>query len=391
MSYRIVVGDALTELKKLPDESVHCCVSSPPYWGLRDYGVSGQLGLEPTPEEYVANLVAVFREVKRVLRSDGTCWVNAGDSFSSGMRTAYDDDRHKYRTARAHDKRPPTPNGLKPKDLCGIPWRLAFALQADGWWLRSDIVWSKANCLPESVADRPTRSHEYVFLLTKAERYCYDAEAIREPITTTRPAALNFRRENSPRGQVIVPSAHVGTHRADREDTVANPAGRNARSVWTIPTQPRPEAHFAAFPDELARRCILAGSPEKACPTCGAPWERAVERVRTKDGVPIGAEHRGWPLDSGRRLGPEGVGHWRFATETRQTGSRPTCSCPDNDGSGRATVLDPFLGRGTTLVVAARYGRDGIGIELNPEYAEMAQKNIEAEDKQGWLFSKAMS
>lgn len=221
-------GDALTVLKRLPSESVRCCVTSPPYWGLRDYGVAGQLGLERTPEEYIATMVAVFREVRRVLIEDGTLWLNLGDSYAqaggpgwqgkNGQRADRRFTAVRNTVAQREIGRRPPPS-MKSKDLVGIPWMLAFALRSDGWWLRSDIIWSKKNPMPESVTDRPTKSHEYVFLLSKAARYYYDAEAIAEP--------WKFR---------------------------------NARSVWEIATQPYPEAHFATFPEELARRCILAGS-----------------------------------------------------------------------------------------------------------------------------------
>jgi hypothetical protein len=197
--FTLYVGDALDVLRGLPDESVHCCVTSPPYWGLRDYGVDGQLGLEATPEEYVARMVAVFAEVRRVLRSDGTCWLNIGDSYTSGGRDyrVADSKGDASGNARAMETRAAVPAGLKPKDLVGIPWRLTFALQADGWYLRSDIIWSKPNPMPESVTDRPTKAHEYLFLLTRSARYFYDAEAIAEPAEWYGP---NGRPKEGPHG-----------------------------------------------------------------------------------------------------------------------------------------------------------------------------------------------
>jgi len=216
----IITGDARLELAKLEASSFQCCITSPPYWGLRDYGISGQIGAEMSLDAYIRDLVAVFAEVRRVLADDGTLWLNIGDSYTSGGRTWRDSD--KKNPARGMDYRAPTPAGLKPKDLIGVPWRLAFALQADGWYLRSDIVWNKSNGLPESVKDRPSRIHEYVFLLTKSERYFYDHEAIREP--------------------------------------AVNGSKRNCRSVWTINTEPFKEAHFATFPRELVTRCLTAGS-----------------------------------------------------------------------------------------------------------------------------------
>ena len=249
----VLVGDCLQQLKTLPDASVQCCVTSPPYWGLRDYGVDGQLGLEPTPDAYVQKMVAVFGEVRRVLKEDGTCWVNLGDSYAANTgggacpqggasaRPKIDATAYAARTV---------PSGLKQKDLVGIPWRVAFALQADGWYLRSDIIWHKPNPMPESVTDRPTKSHEYIFLLTKSERYFYDHEAIkeigagREKFGNTGPKqAINFDRQDGGLRNMEI-----------------DPDGRNKRTVWTIATQPYPEAHFATFPPKLIEPCILAGS-----------------------------------------------------------------------------------------------------------------------------------
>ncbi len=216
----ILEGNALHALQRLPSCSVQCIVTSPPYWGLRDYGIKDQIGLEPTLPQFINHLVTVFDEAKRVLRSDGTLWINIGDGFTSGNRGYRATD--KKNPARAMSVRPDTPKGLKPKDLLGIPWRLALALQDDGWYLRSDIVWNKPNAMPESVKDRPTRSHEYIFMLTKSERYYYDHEAIKEM------------------GQ----SGKL----------------RNRRSVWDVKTQPFPGAHFATFPTQLIEPCILASS-----------------------------------------------------------------------------------------------------------------------------------
>lgn len=252
-------GDALAVMRELPAESVQCCVTSPPYWGLRDYGVAGQLGLEGTPEEYVAALVAVFREVRRVLHDGGTLWLNLGDSYTSGGRGGgMDGDRgEKQRSnqgALLGPKR--APPGLKDKDLVGIPWRVAFALQADGWWLRSDIIWAKPNPMPESVTDRPTKAHEYLFLLSKSARYYYDADAIREPSLPVPVSAINRPDWTAREKDGIARESF----RMDRREY--HPLGRNSRSVWTIATSPYPEAHFATFPPELPRRCILAGSKE---------------------------------------------------------------------------------------------------------------------------------
>jgi site-specific DNA-methyltransferase (cytosine-N4-specific) len=262
---RVVIGGAREVLASLPDGTFQTCVTSPPYWGLRDYGSEHQIGAEEMLDDYIAALVEVFREVRRTLRDDGTFWLNIGDSYTSGGRTWRDAD--KKLAARGMGYRAPTPEGLKPKDLVGVPWRLAFALQADGWYLRSDIVWNKPNAIPESVKDRPSRSHELVFLFSKSLRYSYDYEAVREPVM-------------------------------NGEGT------KGRRSVWSINTEPCPEAHFATFPRELVRPCILAGS------------------------------HAG------------------------------------------SVVLDPFFGSGTVGEVAAVEGRDFLGIELNPEYAAIAQARL---------------
>lgn len=218
----LVVGDARKALAEFPDEHFRCVVTSPPYWGLRDYGIEGQIGAETKVDDYLADLVALFREVRRTLRADGTLWLNIGDSYTSGGRTWRDTDAKNK--GRGMDYRAPTPEGLKPKDLIGVPWKLAFALQADGWYLRTDIIWNKPNCQPESVKDRPTRSHEYVFLFSKSERYFYDWEAVKEPATDEKQGK------------------------------------KNRRTVWNINTEPYPGSHFAVYPRALARLCIQAGS-----------------------------------------------------------------------------------------------------------------------------------
>ena len=305
------VGDVRECLRELPAESIHTVVTSPPYWGLRDYGTPGQIGLEPTPEEYVAALVDVFREVRRVLRDDGTVWLNLGDSYASpiggnnvGLRTAQFGEGNEMgkkvdgldATRKASSVRKKIV-GLKPKDLVGIPWRVAFALQADGWYLRSDIIWAKPNPMPESVTDRPTKAHEYVFLLSKSARYYYDADAVRESDAGTDHA----RRVLT--GPSLEPSGGLaGPHTGIRTIGGRNGSGRNLRSVWTIATQPYPGAHFATFPRKLVEPCVKAG-----CPADG-------------------------------------------------------------------TVLDPFAGTGTTGFVANALGRRAVLIDLNPDYIDQAMK-----------------
>jgi site-specific DNA-methyltransferase (cytosine-N4-specific) len=256
----VVIGDSAKVLARLPDGLAQACITSPPYWSLRNYHIAGQIGLEASVKEYIANLVGVFAEVRRALRDDGTLWLNIGDSFTSGGRTWRAPD--KKNPVRAMEVRPPTPDGLKPKDLIGVPWRLAFALQEAGWYLRADIIWNKPNCQPESVKDRPTRSHEYVFLLSKSKDYTYNVDAIR------------------------------------------GPNGRNLRTVWDINTQAYKDAHFATFPPALVEPCLALSS------------------------------------------------------------------------SRGDLVLDPFMGSGTTGQVALDMGRRFIGIELNPDYAKIADRRL---------------
>ncbi len=262
----IYVADSRKKLSEFPPNHFQTCVSSPPYWGLRDYDYENQIGAEEQVEDYISDLVALFRNVRDKLREDGTFWLNIGDAYTSGGRTWRAPD--KKNAGRAMSYRPDTPKGLKPKDLIGLPWRIAFALQADGWFLRSDIIWNKPNCQPESVKDRPTRAHEYVFLFSKSLRYFYDPEPI-------------------------------------QEDSIIGHAPKNRRSVWNINTEGFKGAHFAVFPPKLVELCILAGAPKGA------------------------------------------------------------------------TVLDPFFGTGTVGVVSRALMRKCVGIEMKPEYAEMAVQRIE--------------
>lgn len=282
MSWRVIQADVLDGLAQLEDGSIQTCVTSPPYYGLRDYGAEGQIGLEATPDEYVSRLVGVFREVRRVLRRDGTLWLNLGDSFGAG------------------------------KQLRGMPWRVAFALQADGWILRSEVIWAKPNPMPESITDRPTKAHEHLFLLSKSLSYYYDADAVREENAPAYAAEVdaetNCRRSDA-KVPVDLQTGHgwrtkAAFTKAGKNPRAYNGAGRNKRSVWTVATQPFAQAHFATFPLKLIEPCVFACS----------------------------------------RLGD--------------------------------TVLDPFSGAGTTGVVACRHDRDYVGIELNPEYAEMSRQRI---------------
>jgi DNA modification methylase len=316
----IQTGDCLALLKTYPDRSVHCCVTSPPYFGLRDYGHAGQIGLEATPDAFVAEMVAVFREVRRVLRDDGTLWLNLGDSYAGSWgaqsrpngndngSTLQGGSMLSARQIEAHPKRALTGSikntpGCKPKDLIGIPWRVAFALQADGWYLRQDIIWSKPNPLPESVTDRCTKSHEYIFLLSKSARYYYDSDLIKEPVATDEAAQ---RVKNKTRNEQRGKGDQEGVYNArGKVAPFSNwKPTRNKRSVWTVAPKPFKQAHFATFPPALIEPCVLAG-------------------------------------------------------------------CPLN-----GIVLDPFGGAGTTGLVATENGRRALLIELNSDYAAMADKRI---------------
>lgn len=243
-TFEIKLGDCLESLRAMPDQSVHCCVTSPPYFGLRDYGVDGQIGLEPTPDEFVQALVAVFREVRRVLRDDGTLWLNLGDSYSSGGRKWRATDAKN--AVRGMDTRPD--DGMGQKQLLGIPWRVAFALQADGWYLRQDVIWAKPNPMPESVRDRCTKAHEYIFLLSKSPRYYFDSEAMREE------AVKGASGSSFNSGKT---AAHQLGRSSDKERV--DDGKRNRRSVWSVATKPFKGAHFATFPPDLIEPCILAG------------------------------------------------------------------------------------------------------------------------------------
>jgi DNA modification methylase len=345
----------------------------------------GALGLEPTPELYVEHMVEVFREVRRVLRRDGTLWLNLGDSYTSGGRANYDQAAPNHGAMSNVEGRPSLPAGLKPKDLVGIPWRVAFALQADGWYLRSDIVWSKPNPMPESVTDRPTKSHEYLFLLAKSERYFYDAEAIKEPLESSSIQRLQQKNFDNQTGgpKDYGPDSNRSARRAlvnlkgraippqvsASPAQYANLTGRNARSVWQIATQPYPGAHFATFPEELPERCIKAGSAAQACSVCGAPWERQTE-VQRERLRPRALE------DHARLANATPQGGYRGSMTVSTTGFAPTCT--HEAPTVGSVVLDPFNGSGTTGAVALRLGRRYVGLDLSREYlTEQALRRID--------------
>ena len=344
-------------------------------WDLRDYGVEDQLGLESTPEEYVTKLVEIFREVKRVLRDDGTLWLNLGSSYagSHGNRNdACTDDKWKRGGHVENNiKRPnSTVENYKPKDLIPIPWLVAMALQQDGWWLRSDIIWAKPNPMPSSVTDRPTTSHEYIFLLSKSQRYFYDAEAVKE-----KSIASHSHGKNA----TSIPNRNDQGSDLLRQWRDNN--GRNKRSVWTISTKPFNAAHFATFPPDLIEPCILAGSSQHgACAECGSPYERQTKTEYKK--------HENWfgnKQDARHSRGKAGTSY-NEPISTKTTGWKPTCKCSTTKRKP-CVVLDPFGGAGTTAVVAKNLGRDYILIELNEAYIkDIAEPRIRQECAQLNLF-----
>lgn len=371
----IIVGNCLDTLATLPAGHFQTCVTSPPYFGLRDYGAEGQIGREETPEAFVEALVEVFRGVWRVLRDDGTLWLNLGDSYARTGGT----DREVSATARAgntrntmkanSDRKSRAPLGLKDKDLIGIPWRVAFALQADGWFLRSAIVWEKPNPMPESVTDRPTSAYEMVFLMTKQGRYFYDAHAIREPHSEASIARAGRGRS----------TAHKWADGGPGNQTIAtdmaqclHPAGRNARNVWDIATQPFSGAHFATMPPELAERCIKAGSSERgACSCCGAPFRRVLGEPVKTGGRGAG---NGFVRPERVSMGQGDDTVWE-PTARATIGWEPSCCCPAAPPVP-CTVLDPFGGAGTTGLAATRLQRNATLLELNPAYADIARRRI---------------
>jgi DNA modification methylase len=386
--YQIIEGDCIQGMKTLPDGCVHTIVTSPPYYGLRDYdGGEAEIGGEETPDDYVKKMVEVFREAKRILRDDGTLWLNLGDTYattSGGMEQLrklgdqtpnYGAVKYSegYKGVSQKGKDGAKKSGLKHKDLIGIPWRVALALQADGWYLRQDIIWNKPNPMPESVTDRCTKSHEYIFLLTKQPKYYYDNEAIKEPATTS-PAYRDKHGEgyhaDYPNGDRFSPGERVWG--ADGK--------RNKRSVWTVTTKAYKGAHFATYPKDLIEPCVLAGTSEHGCCCkCGTPWIRKVETARSfesgsgkSDNLPEGKN--GKNLQGGGetkdiRRGP--------VCHTKTIGWESACSCEAEVVP--CTVFDPFTGSGTTAVVALNHGRKYIGTELNPEYIKLAEGRIAEE------------
>jgi DNA modification methylase len=431
-------ASCLETLRRLPDESVHCMVTSPPYWGLRDYSGEpqvwggdadcdhewgemgrphhpnqveqtkwksaeaagkgqtagsgqlcqkcgawlGQFGLEPTPQMYTEHLVEIFREIRRVLRDDGTCWLNLGDSYagSGPSGASYQSETTKRRAGKKQDgnfslskrlvergltydnKKPVPPPGLKSKDLVGIPWRSAFALQDDGWYLRSEIIWHKPNPLPESVRDRVTRAHEHIFMFAKKAKYFYDHDAIKEPLAMTPQRRLTPR--SGMRHEAMRPDKKYDYEISDEPQQQGPANGRNKRSVWTVTPKPYRGAHFAVFPPELIEPCVLAGTSEKGCcPMCGNPWERATETEAERD----------WREDLVE------VAEEQPAKRRKVAGWHPTCGCPEHEPIP-CKVLDPFSGSGTTGVVCLDHGRDYVGLDINSDYRDLAVARLLGED-----------
>lgn len=422
----------------LADQSVHMVCCSPPYWGLRDYGLArweggdegcdhlrpirprserpnitgsgigkggatsaaqdnaaykdicdrcgairhdAGIGLEQTPDEYVAKMVQVFREVWRVLRDDGVVFLNMGDSYANAQPRGHFGDQGETSTG-AHGEKIPARDwscwNLKQKDLVGMPWRLAFALQADGWYLRSDIIWAKPNPMPESVTDRPTKAHEYVFLLTKNKRYFYDQEAIKEKANTL-PHAPGWK--NSP----MTPTGPMAIRAVSSASRIfAKDGSRNRRTVWTIATAPYSGAHFATFPPKLIEPMIKAGTSERGCcPECGKQWERVTERgpVVSTDGSKPRGNKSGQRLVNDWNQGEKEYGP-NQARMTTTLGFSPTCS--HDHTPIPATVLDPFVGSGTTMQVARALGRRGIGIDLSAEYLQLARQRLGLDKLDDW-------
>jgi DNA modification methylase len=416
MRNEILQGDVIDIIKILSAESINCIITSPPYFGLRDYGLppthwpevayapmaglseiiipamSCCFGLEDTIEAYVGHMVLVWRGLWRVLRGDGVGFLNLGDSYSTGAsgQNFLDPENKRPGGGRAKNEgdyghiriiRNSQSIGLPPKNLIGIPWRCAFALQADGWYLRSDVIWAKMNPMPESVVDRPTKAHEYVFLLAKSERYWWDQEAIREPHKKDSLKRYEYGLQaTAPKDGYISAGSDTGAFKCERVGDHINYAGRNKRTVWSIATKPFPSAHFAVMPEALVEPCLLAGCPAQVCTECGEPWVRVVEREKGDTETITRPKAKGQAgygsSTSTLSLSGNGSAEWdKRGSKTKTIAHTPTCqhSAPTRPG----ITLDPFFGSGTVGVVAKKFKRDWAGIELNPDYIKLARTRLD--------------
>ena len=449
-SWKYLVGDAREVLRGLPEGSVQTVVTSPPYYGLRDYGVEpspwggdhecahdwdgeetlptklgregntdpknipvhqpraragqycrkcgawfGCLGLEPTVDLFVEHLVEIFEGVKRVLRDDGILWLNLGDSYASGKGSCHNPGGGEASLGKGKKAAGAPPlhrgnirelrtSGLKPKDLIGLPWMTAFALRASGWYLRKEIIWHKPNPMPESVPDRPTSSHEHIFMMTKSARYFYDGDGVREkhaPKTikdwgNPGPSIGKSRAYGSEGHQDALGKVKTGNMGKNAPMRKMDMRGRHLRDVWTITTQNYEDAHFATFPERIPETCIKASTSERgACPRCGAPWRRELEQINPNARTSgRGKEQAEYQKDEGRLSlqRPTSITNDQVGVY-KTVGWTPSCECPAQEAVP-CVVLDPFAGSGTTVLVARRLGRSAIGIDINPEYRRLAEE-----------------
>jgi len=390
MTISFLQGDVFDKLKELDDNSIDCVVTSPPYWGLRDYGVPGQLGLEPTYQEHIKNIVELFRAMKPKLKDSATIWLNYGDSYAATVNGTKVKDmkknlqknriKNKGKTNGVYDDRgfidkpfSTIQGSLKPKDLVMIPNRIAIALQDDGWWIRSEIIWHKPNPMPESTKDRPTQCHEKIWLITKSKKYYYDSDAIKE--STKHPKAkANWTSKQRIERAKSLDRKPVGNEINGKKYN--GQSFKNKRNVWTITTKPCKEAHFATFPKDLIEPCIKAGCPEKVCSKCGKPqikeiyreknWQHKKSEKHTDKTNPKGSKNA------------FGQKYQKWLEENPpQITIKPSCDCDADFKPG--VVLDPFGGSGTTGIVAQQFNRTAILIELNLEYIKIAKKRIDKE------------
>ena len=364
----LINNDALSALKDIPDNTVHTVITSPPYWQLRDYFVSNQLGQEATPEEFVNNLVEICDEIKRVLRKDGTFWLNIGDGYNnnSGFSRAKSEWKREGRKGGSSDKKSFKHPTIKTKDLIGIPWRVALALQEKGWYLRQDIIYSKTNPMPDGAKDRPTRGHEYIFLLTKSSKYFYDYYA-----------TLEDTAEHPDGEQGFGANEQHGTNRMDQNRIFEHYGKRNKRSVWTTSVSSFKGVHYATFSLKLIEPCIKAGTSEYGCCVeCGTPWARLFGKVKKE------VKREATP----KKYTESGANIWPEIMETKkeyqlfliEQGWEKQCKC-DTDEVKRCIVLDPFSGMATTGLAAFKYDQNYLGIELNKDYLEMSKDRLQNE------------